>query len=119
MTEPDNATLAEKVLGWKRLRPDAEWAWLTPTGRRCQHPPDFSNDIAAAFMLLEALPGKLDVEIERYIDSDMSDAEWSCLIPDYGVLPCDYGHEAIADTPAAAITQAVWAWLEARGTSGG
>ncbi len=46
-TEPDNATLAEKVLGW-RLGPDSLGDRDNP--RQCW--------FEAAFMLLEAVPNK-------------------------------------------------------------
>ena len=112
-SEPDNAKLAREVLGWMN-HDDPEFPslshWRKPDGTGARRPPDFAHDIAAAFMLLEALRSK---GLRWSIAADSLDVE--CQIEDLNAN----GVTAYGATPAAAITAAVLAWPADRETSDG
>ena len=103
----DNARLCEKVLGWKQVGRIVPM-WETPAGLTFWQPPDFEHDIAAAmglvFALREKHPTGLVIQIVSP-DSRHMLSPWYCVIEQAGKRPV----QICGETPAQAITWAVWA----------
>ena len=107
-TKPDNATLAKKVLGWKRCDCGDCEGWRIPTDQTHGPTlPDFANDIAAVRDLL------LATGLRYSIAGDGDDVE--CCLQDKGVI----GWTGIGKTIEAAVRAAVWAWLQSKDTTDG
>ena len=130
-SEPDNAKLAENVLGWKwqvsNIYPADDMArhvfggaplpkgvpggyWKLPNGQWAYELPDFATDIAAAVGAIETLRLR---GMRWSIACDEVDCD--CFLKDQE----ENGWTGIAHAPAAAITAAVWAWLQSKETSDG
>lgn len=99
----DSAVLCEKVLGWKRRGTGkGYWSWELPDGDSVARTPDFSHDIAAAFSLVEAL-GDQYFSLYRLNWGKPAKTSWRAVMGPASEQ---------ADTPAAAITKAVWALVQ-------
>lgn len=102
----DNAVLCREVLGWTQVAPVNEvLAWETKAGL-IESTPDFEHDIAAAMELAEAFVKKVEVDFSLMNSLVVGDTRWSV------VIEYDKPSESLTmtgDTPAQAITRAVWA----------
>lgn len=107
--EIDNAVLCEKVLGWKR-DPVFSSLWFRPEGGPAcaKGTLDFLHDISAAWMLVEALPGTILVEIRldpaRYWHVHLTHIEKD-----------DFFYTGMGRKCVSAITKAVWALVQEKG----
>lgn len=101
----DNGVLCERVLGWEKLPNTFYGDWCIPsTGCFC-HTPNFSHDISAAMLLVEACEEYFVLRRVHSADSP-SCKYWGAILGPSTVM---------ADTPAAAITEAVWALVQEKG----
>ena len=106
----DNAMLCEQVLGWEP-QPDRGGGWRTPAGTWKSVLLDFEHDVAAAFMLVEALEEQYLLALKAN-PSDLYgvDCRWEAeLRKPYGEIVKSMKR---ASTPAQAIARAAWALVK-------
>lgn len=93
--------LCEKVLGWEKGRV----FWQAPGSAKLEaNPPDFLNNISAAWMLAVAASKKYKCQVQ--LSYDPATGEYAAWFPHARV---------VSDRDAVALTRAVWALVQEKG----
>ena len=114
--------IAEKVLGWIRHEQETEWDhiisvhWTMPNSTTVLDFPRFSQDIAAAWEVVEQITRPYGVSLRlvgpEYADDWTFSSGWHATFIESRYTFTDVGEGSTADTASLAICRAAYKFVE-------